>query len=121
MNKLKRALLAIPIYGLFLTLACSYIPFTPDCERLTKNLSYDGLVDYFDRGPDLVRYSSKIWDDSKISRFTTYYWETCGGVTSMAYVHDQLYTLNEHGMWVKSGRNNYISLVGRSVEEIRGE
>lgn len=116
-------LFLIIVYGLFLTLACSYIPlevsYKPQCERLPADFSYDGFVLHFKRAPDLTQHRHQIGYDLRLRKYTDYFWDTCGGTTSAIIIMEVTHELNEHGMYLPVGSNVYSSFIKMGVTEIK--
>jgi len=98
---------------------CSYIPFMPDCERLPKDISYNGYILHFGRGADLTLYRSVKGADMRWRLYTDFYWDACGGETSQIIIMQRTHELNENGMWIVVNTEIYSSSVQMGVEEVR--
>ena len=120
MNKIRITTALILIYWFSLA-GCSYIPFTPECERLPKDLSYYGIVAHFGREPDFIDYRISHRANNKTYKYMIYYWGTCNGKTILAYIYERTFELNEYGMSVVTNSVPYVELAQTSIEVVKGE
>ena len=106
---------------MILLAGCSYIPFTNDCERLPKEVSYNGFTLHFGRQADYVNYRQRVDLDLRQRRYIDYFWDTCGGKTSVVIVFEYVYELNEYGMYINVPIYNtvYASMMGIGTADIR--
>ena len=106
---------------IILITSCRYVPFTsePKCERFPDNLSYAGIKKHFVRKPDYIDYFKKTMSNDNVYRYIIYYWGTCNGETTLGYIFERKYTINEYGMSVNTGKSYNVELVQATIAEIR--
>ena len=100
---------------------CSYIPFQSECERLPKDLSYYGITKHFGRDPDFIDYRTREMSKDTIYRYIIYYWGTCDESTTLAYIYQRRFEINEHGMSVNTNNEVFVELVQTSIGALKSE